>query len=54
MAFRGQPEIFEEEALTGAVPVIKAECMLVHEKEDICQFEWYRDNKKLLPSQAGA
>jgi len=21
-------------------------------REDICQFEWYRDNKNLLPSQA--
>ena len=26
--------------------------MVVHEKVDICQFEWYRDNKNLLPSQA--
>ena len=25
---------------------------IVRERVDICQFEWYRDNKILLPSQA--
>ena len=27
---------------------------IVRERVDICQFEWYRDNKILLPSQATA
>ena len=35
---------------TGSV--IKPACMIVHGRGDICQFEWYRDNKELLPSQA--
>ncbi len=34
-----------EYGLSGTEPVINQECMLVHEKVDICQFEWYRDNK---------
>lgn len=44
MDFRGQPEISREYGLSGTEPVINQECMLVHERVDICQFEWYRDN----------
>ena len=37
----------------GTEPVINQERMLVREKVDTGQFEWYRDNKwNLLPSQA--
>ena len=48
MAFRGQPETVREYGLSGTEPVINQECMLVHEKVDICQFEWYRDNKDFI------
>ena len=37
-----------EYGLSGTEPVINQECMLVHEKVDICQFEWYRDNKDFI------
>ena len=30
--------------MSGTVPVINSECMIVHVKEDESQFEWYRDN----------
>ena len=33
-----------EYGLSGTEPVINQECMLVHERVDVCQFEWYRDN----------
>ena len=40
-----------EYGLSGTEPVINQERMLVREKVDERQFEWYRDNKILLPSQ---
>lgn len=41
---RAAGNLYREYGLSGTEPVINQECMLVHERVDVCQFEWYRDN----------
>ena len=52
--FEGRPEpelLSTKYGLTASATVTSAAYMLVYEKWTICQFEWHRDNKNLLPSQ---